>query len=211
VDEGFGNYEEILEYLTERTETLKDEGDDRSAKLRRVANALVDLRERVAALEGELEGRAAVAELREAANRRGISEASCGSCGKPVQVGLLDEPACPHCETPFDGVESGGWFRSNRLTVGGHPALESAPTPSDTESSPPQSNEPQGPNSEPSTDTAGDGPKEADHRGRDGTAEPSDTADGSHDEPPSDSQDSGFAGEPVDGSGDGDDGEGRDR
>ena len=126
LDEGFENYEEVLEYLTERADDLADDADDRAAKLRDVANAVVDLRRRITAIEGVVEERAAVTELRESANRQGIAEAACGSCGESVRLGLLDEPACPHCESPFDGVEPGGWFRSARLTVGDVPALEAA-------------------------------------------------------------------------------------
>ena len=124
VDEGFENYEEVLEYLTQRTDDLADDAADRGTKLRTVANAVVDLRKRVAAIESVVEERAAVAALRESANRQGIAEAACDSCGETVRLGLLDEPACPHCESPFDGVEPGGWFRSARLTVGDVPALE---------------------------------------------------------------------------------------
>ncbi len=131
IDEGFGNYEEILEHLMERTEALESEADDRSAKLRSVANSVVDLRRRVAGIEDAIEERAAVAELRETANRRGISEAACESCGGSVRIGLLDEPACPHCESSFEGVESRGWFTSNQLTVGSRPALESGPAAAD--------------------------------------------------------------------------------
>jgi len=127
IDEGFRNYEEILESLTGRTEALEDGAEDRGEKLRTVANAVVDLRRRMSAIEGAIEERAAAAELRETANRRGVSEAACGSCGESVHLGLLDEPACPHCGSPFDGVETGGWFRSDRLTVGDRPALESGP------------------------------------------------------------------------------------
>ena len=124
IDEGFENYEEILEYLTQRTDDLADDAADRGAKLRTVANAVVDLRRRVAAIETVVEERAAVAALRESANQQGIAVAACDSCGGSVRLGLLDEPACPHCESPFDGVEPGGWFRSARLTVGDVPALE---------------------------------------------------------------------------------------
>jgi len=127
LDEGFENYETILESLADRTDALADEADGRDAKLRTVANAVVDLRRRVAALEGEAQRRAAVADLRKAANRNGISEAACDACGGSVRLGLLDEPACPFCESQFDGVEPGGWFKSNRLTVGDRPALESGP------------------------------------------------------------------------------------
>lgn len=211
MDEGFENYEEILEYLTERADDLEAEADDRGAKLRTVANAVVDLRRRVATLEGEIEKRAAVAELRETANQHGISEAACASCGESVQLGLLDEPACPHCESPFDGVEPGGWFRSNRLTVGDRPALEAGPAPADTagqadptDASAPRANggdaEPSGPGGEgPAADTA-EQPAAANSSGatgdgataeRDGAPDPSDAGDA-----PSDAD--GVAGAPED-------------
>ncbi|WP_256288960.1 CopG family transcriptional regulator [Halobellus inordinatus] len=119
--QGFENYEEILEYLTETT-------DDHDAKLDTVASAIVDLRGRIATLERDSNERAAAADLRREANRQGVAEAVCESCGESVHLGLLDSPFCPHCESTFDGVEpKRGFFGSHRLTVGQRPALE-APT-----------------------------------------------------------------------------------
>ncbi|MGQ4557077.1 CopG family transcriptional regulator [Halobellus sp. GM3] len=115
---GFENYEEILEYLTETA-------DDHDAKLDTVAGAVVDLRARVAALERESTERAAVSALHREANRQGVATAACESCGQSVRISLLDEPFCPHCESPVDGVEpKRGFFGSDRLTVGNWPALE---------------------------------------------------------------------------------------
>ena len=139
IDDGFGDYEEILESLVERTEALEEGVEDRDSKLRTVANAVVDLRRRVGAIEGVVEERAAVAALREEANRHGVTEAACDACGSSVHLGLLDEPTCPHCESPFGGVEPGGWFRSSRLTVGNRPALESGRVAQDTNSENPES------------------------------------------------------------------------
>ena len=219
VDEGFGNYEEVLEYLTERTETLDDEADDRSERLRTVANAVVDLRRRVATLESEREKRDAVASLREAANRRGVSEAVCGSCGESVHVGLLDEPVCPHCESPFDGVESGGWFRPNTLTVGDRPALEPGAAASDVTGSsdstgasgparpsPSESGGAEPSSSGPTAATAGDGSEDGDHRDNGAGLGDivGDASDGSHGDSGSTADARGFAGEPVGGDDDGD-------
>ncbi|GGJ06171.1 hypothetical protein GCM10008995_15100 [Halobellus salinus] len=219
VDEGFENYEEVLEYLTERAETLEDEADDRSARLRTVANAVVDLRRRVAALEREREKRDAVASLREAANRRGVPEAACGSCGESVHVGLLDEPACPHCESSFDGVESGGWFRPDTLTVGDRPALEPGPAASGpnatgspettgssgaTSSSPSDAGGAEPSGSDPSAAVAGERAEDRTHQGagsgfgdivNDESSGPNGDA-----EPASGSR--GFAGDPAEGSDD---------
>jgi uncharacterized coiled-coil protein SlyX len=118
VDEGFANFEEVLEYLTETT----DETDE---KLTRLARHLVRLREDVREVQSAAAGRAAAAELQAEANRHGESHARCGSCDGTVGLALLSTPRCPHCEAAFDGFEPGsGLFSSARLTVGERPALE---------------------------------------------------------------------------------------
>jgi hypothetical protein len=118
LDEGFANYEEVLEYLTETT-------DDLEGKLTRVARATVDVREDLRRLESTAATRAAVDELRTAANRHGERRANCGDCGATVDVALLAQPRCPHCEAPFEGLDPGsGLLSSARLTVGARPALD---------------------------------------------------------------------------------------
>jgi hypothetical protein len=118
VAEGFENYEEILEYLT-------DTADDLDAKLTRLARAVVSLRRDAIELEAAAAERAAADEIREVANRHGESRARCGDCSGSVDVGLLSSPHCPHCDATFDGFEPGsGIFSSPELTVGTRPALE---------------------------------------------------------------------------------------
>lgn len=118
LDAGFENYESILEYLTETA-------DEHDSKLDRLGAAIVDARSRIAALERRMETREAVADLRAEANRHGVRAAACGSCDEAVQLGLLDEPSCPHCGASFDGIEAKRFFfGTDRLTVGNPPALE---------------------------------------------------------------------------------------
>jgi len=117
IDRGFENYEAVLEYLTETTDTL-----DR--KLTAVAKAVVDLRERADEIEAAEASRAAAAELQAEANRAGEAKAACGNCDGTVRVGLLAAPHCPHCGVTFDGIEpSSGFFGSATLSVGARPAL----------------------------------------------------------------------------------------
>jgi predicted Zn-ribbon and HTH transcriptional regulator len=139
---GFENYEEILEYLTDTT-------DEHDSKLDRIGSSVLALRSRLSTLEGAMDEREAAADLRREANRYGVGEAACGSCGETVRLGLLDEPRCPHCDAPFDGIDpKRGFFGSNRLTVGDPPALESGSDgDSSTENSPDQN---------PSADAASD-------------------------------------------------------
>lgn len=122
VEAGFGNYEEILEYLTETT-------DDAEAKLDTVAAAVVDLRRRADELERSNAESAAATELKREANRAGIEKASCENCEAAVSLCLLDGPYCPHCASTFDGVRpKQGLFGTATLTVGHRPKLEAPET-----------------------------------------------------------------------------------
>lgn len=118
VEEGFGNYEEILEYLTETT-------DDAEAKLDTLAAAVADLRRRADEVERSHAEHDAAAELRREANREGVERAACEDCEKAVSLGLLGEPRCPHCASTFDGVRpKRGFFGTATLTVGRRPRLD---------------------------------------------------------------------------------------
>ncbi|SDQ15579.1 CopG family transcriptional regulator [Halopelagius longus] len=118
VAEGFENYEEILEYLTETT-------DEAESKLDTLASAVVSLRRRADELERSRAERAAGAELKREANRAGVEEASCENCGTTVSLGLLDGPYCPQCTATFDGVEpKRGFLGTATLSTGDRPALQ---------------------------------------------------------------------------------------
>jgi predicted nucleic acid-binding Zn-ribbon protein len=117
LDAGFENFEVILEDLDSDTAELAEKADT-------LARVALDLRTRVASLEGESSVRNAVAELRREANYAGVSSATCYDCGSSVHVGLLGAPVCPHCEAIFDGVEPArGFFGSATMTTGERPAL----------------------------------------------------------------------------------------
>jgi hypothetical protein len=159
--EGFENYEEVLEYLA-------DLGEDHEDKLRRLAGAVVDLRERVIELEQRSNERAAAAELRREANRQGITSAECGSCGSAVQIGLLDGPRCPHCEATFEELDpKRGFFGANTLTVGQRPALAAGTEPTDR-TSPFESTDGDGSTG---TDAAESSPDDTDETLEDATAD----------------------------------------
>lgn len=118
LDDGFENYEEVLDYLTETT-------DDVDAKTQTLARALVDVREAVEALSRSDDDD--IDELAREANRVGVEVADCEECGSPVRVGLLREARCPHCGARFTGVRrsSRRFFGSHTLVAGeDRPALE---------------------------------------------------------------------------------------
>lgn len=118
VDGGFENFETVLEGVRETTADL-------DSKATQLAHAAVDLRRRTTSLEAASARRDAVEDLATEANRHGVTSANCESCARRVALALLSAPTCPHCGSPFDGVEPGGGFlRSATLTVGERPALE---------------------------------------------------------------------------------------
>lgn len=118
LDSGFENYEEILEYLTDQTDTLDE-------KTNALASAIVDVRSEIQRISAAEHDRQAVDDLQTAANRHGERTAACGDCGATVDLGLLSRPRCPHCEATFVDFEpASGFFSSATLTTGDHLALE---------------------------------------------------------------------------------------
>ena len=117
---GFENYEEILEYLLDHTDTLE-------GRLDTLATAALETRSQLREVSGERREQELLSELKADANREGITQASCGNCGQRIDVGLLTKPRCPHCSTTFTelGVEKrlGGLLTDYRLQGGDHPEL----------------------------------------------------------------------------------------
>jgi predicted Zn-ribbon and HTH transcriptional regulator len=97
-------------------------------KLTKVANAVVALRE-ADGIDGTREiRREALAELKRQAGQLGVESAECDACGGEVNLALLTEPACPHCETELREVtDSTGWlFGSASVGNGGDGTVEGA-------------------------------------------------------------------------------------
>lgn len=117
-DQGFENYEDILEYLTETA-------DEFDRKLDALANAVVDLRDQFESFNRYHARQQILDQLTATANRLGIQQAACDSCDNSVDIGLLVEPRCPYCEEPFADVERGRRFiGTNNLITGTQRALE---------------------------------------------------------------------------------------
>jgi chromosome segregation ATPase len=100
----------LEEGASDREERL----DDVEERLRTVAWVVSDLRE---AFESRRNS-GSVDRLKRAAAEADVSRAACENCGEGVEIGLLTEPNCPHCEATVTDVEpSRGWFGSPRLLV----------------------------------------------------------------------------------------------
>ena len=85
---------------------LEDGFADVETKLDSLAQVVVRLRQR----DGEdgTEPNRGLDRLRRAANREGITEASCPDCEQSVSIPLLTEPACPHCGAEVRDVTTTG-------------------------------------------------------------------------------------------------------
>lgn len=117
VDDGFENYESILNDVVESTRRHNARLDT----LARVTRSNRDTLDRVA---GEQSERARMDDLADAANRVGVRTARCESCGKSLDIALLSRPECPECGTTFaDVTPATGFFGSATLESGAPPAL----------------------------------------------------------------------------------------
>jgi chromosome segregation ATPase len=97
--------------LAEATENL----DDVSSKLNRVAWVVSDLKDDVKSRDKYAE---AVDRIKRAAAKEGLTEAACESCNEQVDVSLLTEPECPHCNATVSDVRpDGGIFRKKGRLV----------------------------------------------------------------------------------------------
>lgn len=103
------DYEETVTEQTAHTERL----DDLQERLQTVAWVVRDLRD-----ERNTGGLDAVDRIKHAAAQAGIETAKCENCTEAVNISLMTEPRCPHCEATLSNVEPAeGWFGSAKLTV----------------------------------------------------------------------------------------------
>jgi hypothetical protein len=97
-----------------RLDEVETQIADVEDRLTTVAWVVRDLRE---AQEAD-SGNAALAELKREAAAADVSRAKCENCGEGVEIGLLTEPACPHCEATVSTVErASGFFSKPKLRV----------------------------------------------------------------------------------------------
>lgn len=84
---------------SERLDDLEERLDDVQEKLQTVAWVVRDLREERATAS------ATVDSIKREAAAHDLSRARCENCGEGVQIGLLTDPSCPHCDAALDGIE----------------------------------------------------------------------------------------------------------
>jgi len=123
VETGFENYEDILQYLTDETDSLRERTDT-------LARAVIELRGELRRIAADRARREGVEELKHAASQYGVRTAECDACEASIDVALLTAPECPHCATQFTDVRPGSRFlKPNVLETGDAPALTGGDAP----------------------------------------------------------------------------------
>lgn len=117
-DEVEGGLEEQSEQLDDADDLVADIDDrlgDVEDKLKRVAWVVSDLRDDQGGRDTHQQ---AVDRIKRAAAQEGISKASCQNCGESVEIGLLTDPQCPHCDSTVSDVRpEGGIFRTKAKLI----------------------------------------------------------------------------------------------
>ncbi|WP_123538706.1 hypothetical protein [Halosimplex salinum] len=104
----FGDRVDEVEGATDRLEEVEE-------RLRTVAWVVSDLRE---AERARSSGTEAIDRLKATAAELDVDRAVCGNCSRAVDIALLHEPTCPHCDATVSDVQlPGGLFGKPRLTV----------------------------------------------------------------------------------------------
>lgn len=113
VDGTVAEHDESVEDLDGVVRDLDETVAEVQNRLRSVAWAVTDLRESFESDESN-----PVESIRRAAARADVDRAACGRCGDGVDVALLTDPECPHCQATVTDVQPGeGFFSKPRLVV----------------------------------------------------------------------------------------------
>ena len=116
---------ERLGAVEQRLDDIEGRFDDIEDKLKRVAWVVSDLRDDQG---GRDDHEKAVNRIKRAAAQEGITSASCQSCGDSVEVALLTEPQCPHCNSTVSNVRPDGGFIRKKATLVTAKQLEAGPS-----------------------------------------------------------------------------------
>lgn len=112
------SFENKIGTVSEEIAGIETRLESVDSKLTRLARVVLTLKRREDAAADEAER---LDRLRRSANRGGTTSATCENCGQGVQIDLLTEAACPHCEQRFFGLDVPTslrrWFTSSTLTV----------------------------------------------------------------------------------------------
>ena len=105
LDSTVAEHDVLIEDIDERLSDLQE-------RVKTVAWVASDLRDAYES-QGGLE---AIERIKRAAAKADIDRANCESCGEGVEIALLTDPECPHCQATVTNVEAAeSWFGSPKL------------------------------------------------------------------------------------------------
>lgn len=119
------NQTERIDDLETRFDDIDRRLDDTEEKLKRVAWVVNDLRDDQGGRDAHQK---AVDRIKRAAAQEGISSASCQSCGEKVEIGLLIDPRCPHCDATVSDVQPEGGIIRKKASLVTAAQLEAGPS-----------------------------------------------------------------------------------
>ncbi|MDS0259087.1 hypothetical protein NDI56_06745 [Haloarcula sp. S1CR25-12] len=114
-----------IDALEARADEFEDRLADTEEKLKRVAWVVSDLRDSQGGRDAHQK---AVDRIKRAAAQEGISSASCQSCGEKVEIALLTDPQCPHCNSTVSDVQPEGGIIRKKASLVTAAQLEAGPT-----------------------------------------------------------------------------------
>jgi predicted Zn-ribbon and HTH transcriptional regulator len=124
-EDGLADQSARVDDIEEHMEDIEERLSDTEDKLRRVAWVVNDLRDDQG---GRDANQKAVDRIKRAAAQEGISTASCQSCGDSVDIGLLTDPRCPHCNSTVSDVRPEGGIIRKKATLTTASQLEAGPS-----------------------------------------------------------------------------------
>jgi len=116
--------ERELDTVRETMDEVDERLDDTESKLKRVAWVVNDLRDDQGGRDAH---QRAVDRIKRAAAQEGITSASCQDCGETVEIALLTEPQCPHCNTTVSDVRPEGGIIRTKASLVTAAQLEAGP------------------------------------------------------------------------------------
>jgi len=116
---------ERVNELETRFDEIERRLDDTEDKLKRVAWVVSDLRDDQGSRDAHQK---AVDRIKRAAAQEGITSASCQNCGEKVEIALLTDPQCPHCDSTVSDVQPEGGIIRKKASLVTAAQLEAGPS-----------------------------------------------------------------------------------
>lgn len=112
-----GRVTDALDDHEEQLADVTDSLDDTERKLRTVAHVVKDLRDRT---DSETKRATSVEGIKRSAAHHDITRAVCEACGEGVEIALMTDPECPHCQATVTDVTPKESFLGNPHLVTAH-------------------------------------------------------------------------------------------